>query len=130
MDCAEERIGGFVIARCDCPVVLEPFPVVLEPFKEILDEMPGFVERLVVVSLVFTVCFRRDHGFYFSRCQPVQNARVGVIPLVSQKDVGGNIVDQNIRAVQVASLPGRQMKARRIAQCIAGGVDLGAQTSL
>ena len=85
MDCAEERIGGFVIARCDCPVVLEPFPVVLEPFKEILDEMPGFVERLVVVSLVFTVCFRRDHGFILAAANRSRTRASASYPLSARR---------------------------------------------
>jgi hypothetical protein len=56
----EEVSGGFVIASCDGPELLE-FA------EEILDEVTCLIEMLVIVAGLFAVLFRgNDSGF--SRC--------------------------------------------------------------
>lgn len=81
----------------------------------------------LLVTLNFSAGFRRDHGLYFSSLKPVDCPLISVISLVCQQDVSLNFADQNIRAVQIAGLSGRQMKAHRIAQSITQSLDFGAQ---
>ena len=119
MDCTEKSDGSFVVTGGYCPVILELF-------KEVFDQMPRLVERLVIVSLNFSVGFRRYNDLFSGQNQRLNHPRVGVISFVGEQNWGFKITDQMIGSIQIAGLPAGQKKTQRIAQCIAGRVDLGA----
>ena len=120
MDCAKERGSGFIVAGRDSPVMLKFF-------KEVLDQMTCFVEHLVIAALGFSVGFWRDHRLDSGGLKPVDHPFIGIITFVREQYIGLYFADQNVRAVQITGLSGRQVKARRIAQRVAKRMDFCAQ---
>jgi hypothetical protein len=81
VDTGQEVSGGFVIAGCDRPELLE-FA------EEILDEMTRLVEMLVIVSDLFAVLFGWNDSD-FSRCgQRLKNALISVVAFIGYNSVG------------------------------------------
>lgn len=123
MYCTEKGGGSFVVSGGDGSVMFEFF-------EEVLDQVPRLVECLVIISRIFAIGLWRNDGLNLSRLQPVDDARVSIVALISQQDVSFDFVEQNIRAVQITGLPGCQMKPGRVAQSIVKCVDFGAQSAL
>ena len=88
--------------------------------------MAGFVEVLIIVPRCFAACFWRNDRLDPLSLQPVEDPLIGIISLVCEEDVGLNLTDQTIGAVQIAGLSLCQVKAQRIAEGIASRMDLGA----
>lgn len=119
MDCAEKSGCRFIVAGGNCSVLFKLC-------EEILDSVAGLVEVLIIVPRCFAACFWRNDCLDPRRFQPVEAPLISVISLVCDEDVGLNLTDQNIGAVQIARLSRRQVNAQRIAQGVANRMDLGA----
>ena len=119
---SEECGGSFAVTRFYCSVMLEFF-------EEILDRVAGLVDRSVIVARLLSVGFRGNDRPYFHGIQPVEHPFIGIIALVGDQGSGLDFVDQHICAIKIAGLSGRQMKAGRIAQSVAGRMDFGTQSA-
>jgi len=122
MDGTKKVSSRFVVASCDAAVLLEPC-------EEILDQVASFVEMAVECALNVARGARWDDDGFASHEQRLNHARVGVVGFVGQYRRGWSFLEQDVSAVQIMSLPGRQVKTRGVAQCIDGGVNLCAQPS-
>ena len=103
-------------------------PELFEPVEEALDDVAFLVEVGVVGALDGSVTFRRDDDFASGLGDPVAQM-IGVVALISDRDLGFEAVDQLVREGNVVALPGRADQTHRIAKGVAGDVDLGAQAS-
>jgi hypothetical protein len=122
MDGGEEIAGGFVIARCDRPELLE--------FAEkTLDQMALFVEFAIELAGCQAVCPGRDYGGFASRCQRLEDSAIGIEGAIRDQQIGGQVRQQRISPGQVVRLSRRQQKAQRIAERVDQRMDLGAQTA-
>ena len=120
MDGTEEVASRLVVASGDGAVLLEPG-------EEVLDEVASLVEMAVVVARLLARAARRDdHSFV--RCQQwLDHPSLGVERPIGDEAVGFVARQQRIGAFEIMGLAGREMKARRVAEGIDRGVDLGAQ---
>lgn len=123
MDSAEEVASGFVVTGGDGAVLLE-FG------KEVFDEVAVFVEISVILPLHFAVGFWRDDGLALFGLQAIENPLLRIVGFIGQDIVRIDVLQQGVGSFQVVGLPGRQMKARRIAQGVTTRVNLGAQSAL
>jgi hypothetical protein len=122
VDGGKEIPGGFVIARCDRPELLE-FA------EEILDQVTLFVAFAIEFAGRQAVCPGRDYGGFASRGQPVEDSAIGIKGAVCDQQIGGHMWQQRIGPGQVVRLSGRQQQAQRIAERVDQRMDLGAQTA-
>lgn len=120
MNCAEEVSGGFVIAGCYRPELLELG-------EEILDQVARLVEVSVVVSDSLAVGLGRDDNALACCGKRFNHAFISVERFVGNQRVGLHVCEQMVGACQVMRLASRQEKAGRVAQRIDDGVDLGAR---
>ena len=125
VDTTEESAGAFIVSGCNGAVLLDFL-------KEILDEMPPFIHLFVVFALFDPVGFRRYDGLNLGLFQQIKDTLVRIIGLISQEGFYAHqkIGQQSVGTLQIVGLSGRQMKAGRIAQSIAGGMDFGRQSAL
>jgi hypothetical protein len=123
VDGGEEVPCSFVIACGDATEELELS-------EEVLDQMSCLVEVFVVLTLEFSIGFGRNNGLFAGLLQQFQNPFIGVEALVGDHRFGRELWQQHIGAVQFTGLPLGKMKADRVAECIDGSVDFGAQPSL
>ncbi|VAV99030.1 hypothetical protein MNBD_ALPHA07-784 [hydrothermal vent metagenome] len=91
MDCPEKCGGSFVVAGGYCPVMFKFF-------KEVFDQMPRLVERLIIVSLNFSVSFRRNNDLFSGQSKRlyhprIGHPRIGVISFVSEQNRGLKTTD-------------------------------------
>ena len=117
---SEEVSGGFVVA---CGDASEAF----EFGEEVLDQVPRFVEFLVVFALHLSVRFRWNDGLFSSLLQRFEHSFVSVKSLVGDHCVGLQLRQQDLCSVQLTGLALGKMETERVAERIDGGVDLGAQ---
>ena len=97
--------------------------------EEILDEVTRFVKLFVILALVLAIGFGRDDGGLAGFFERRDDALVGVEAFVGDHDVGRDLRQQDVGAVKIAGLSGRERKAGRIAHGIDRGIDLGAQSA-
>ena len=71
MNGGKEIPGGFVVAGCDRPKLLE-FA------EETLDQVTLFVEFAIEIARRQAVCSGRDYGGFASRRQPVEDSAIGI----------------------------------------------------
>ena len=122
MDGGKEIPGGFVVAGCDRPELLE-FA------EEILDQVALFVEFSIEFARPQAVWSRRDYGGFASRRQQVEDAAIGIEGAIGDQQVGGHMRQQGISPGQVVRLSRRQQEAQRIAERVDQRMDLCAQTA-
>jgi len=122
VDGGKEIPGGFVVARCDCPELLE-FA------EEILDQVALFVGFSIEFARHQAVWSRRDDGGFASRRQPVEDAAIGIEGAICDQQVGGQMRQQRISPGQIVRLSRGQQEAQRIAERVDQRMDLGAQTA-
>ena len=91
-----------------------------------LDEVALFVEIGVVGALELAISLRRDDGFGSRFSDPVAQV-VGIITLVGDRGADLEAVDKFMCEGNVVTLAGAGDQTDRIAERIAGGMDLGAQ---
>lgn len=98
----------------------------LDFIEETLDQMPFFVEMMVVFALIFAVSPRRDHRHgIFLRYLLQELFRI--VRAIRNDTLKIEIFDQVIRLCNIMALSTGQAKAKGIAQSIYAGVDLGAE---
>ena len=102
----------------------------LEFGEEIFDEVTRFVKFFVVVAFVLAIGLGWNDGGFAGFFERVDDALVGIEAFVGDHDVGRDLRQQDVRAVEIASLSGSESKAGRIAQRIDRRIDLGAQSAL
>ena len=122
MDGGKEIPGGFVVAGCDRPELLELA-------EEILDQVALFVEFSIEFARPHAVWSRRDDGGFASRRQRVEYSAIGIEGPICDQQVGGHMRQQRIGPGQVVRLSRRQQEAQRIAERVDQRMDLGAQTA-
>ncbi len=123
VDCAEEISGGLVIARGDGTELFE-FA------EEIFDQVACFVELRVELAGRCSVFLGRDHAGLSGGGQRPEDAIVGILGLVGDRQVGGHLRMQGIGSGQIVNLSGGQQEAQRVAEGVDQGMDLDAQPAL
>ena len=122
MDGGKEIAGGFVVAGCNRPELLE-FT------EEILDQVALFVEFSIEFARRQAVWSGRDYGGFASRYQRVEDSAIGIEGAICDQQVGGHVRQQRISPGQVVRLSRRQQEAQRIAERVDQRMNLGAQTA-
>ena len=117
---SKEISGGFVVARGDCPELLEPA-------EEILDQVARLLEFSVKLARCQAIWPGWDYGRFAGGGQGPENSRIGIEGPVGDQQIGGHFRQQRIGAGQVVRLSRRQQEAQRIAERVDEGVDLCAQ---
>jgi len=118
----KKRFCQLVIARGDRSILLELG-------KEILNQMPRFVQLLVVFTRVLAVALRRNHPAFALLLESLNHPLVRIISFVGSHRIGLNVFPQHIKSVKVIRLPRHQVEARGIAQRIDGRMNLGTQSA-
>jgi hypothetical protein len=123
IDGREEVLPAFVVSGGNGSELLE-FG------KEIFDEVASFVEIGVIGARRLAVGAgwnNRNGPRLFER---PDHPLVGIVGFVGEESPGLQARQQGVGTDPSVALPGREMKARWIAQGIGGGVDLGRQPTL
>jgi hypothetical protein len=97
--------------------------------EEVFNQVAGFIEIFVILSLHFTVGLGRYNRGFARFLQGDQHALIGVETFVGKHRIGFHMRQQHIRTVQIAGLAAGEMKADWVAQGINRGVNLGAQSA-
>lgn len=121
LDASEEISGEFVVAGGDGPKVLEFI-------EEALDEITLAVECEVAGPWRLAVGLRRNHRGNVALSEGVEQ-RVGIVGLVANQGVRIGIVEQQLCASQIVSLPRREPHLDRITEGIDKGVNFGGQSA-
>ena len=119
---SKEVSCGFVVACGDASKELELG-------KEVLDQVPCFVEFLVVLALLFPVFLGRNDSFFACLFERLQHPLVRVEALVGDHRFSFELRQQHIGTVQIAGLAFGEMETERVAERIDRGVDLAAQAA-
>ena len=91
MDSSKEVSRGFVVARGDGAILLEPA-------EEILDEMARLVSLLVELALDLAIALGRDHDRLSPCKQRLDHAFVGIEGFVCQQGLGRHVWQQRVGA--------------------------------
>src|SRR6516162_11890723 len=109
MERGEEVSRSLIVARGDATKLLE--------FTEkILDQVSRLVERLIKLAGHGSVLPRRDDGGFSGTRQRLEDAIVGIVGFVGDRDLGGHLRQQRIGAGEIMSLSRDQQEAQRIAE--------------
>jgi CheY-like chemotaxis protein len=84
VDGGKEIPGGFVVAGCNRPELLE-FA------EEILDQVALFVEFSIEFARRQAVWSRRDYGGFASRCQRVEDSTIGIEGAICDQQASGHM---------------------------------------
>lgn len=120
-DEAHEVYEELVVSSCDAA---ELFELV----EEALDDVALFVEIGVIGALDRTVSLGRDDDFGPAFGNLLAET-IGVITLVADCSLRSETLDEVVCEGNVVTLSRSADQAKRIAKCIAGGVDFGAQAA-
>lgn len=96
--------------------------------EEAFDDVALLVEFGVVGALGLAVALGRDDDPRSGFGDPIDEM-VGVIALVGQRGLGLKALDEIVGEGDIVALARRADQADRIAERVAGGVDLGAQAA-
>lgn len=99
-----------------------------ELVEETLDEVALFVEFGVIGTLDLAVSLGGNDDLSPGFGDPVDEV-VGIVSLVGQGGLGLEAVDERVGEGDIVALAGRADQPNRIAERVAGGVDLGAQST-
>jgi hypothetical protein len=97
--------------------------------EEVLDQMPRFVQVAIVGPGVLAVGLGRDHGRLAGLLERLEHALLRIESLVSDQRLRGEAWQQGVGTFKIVRLPRREREAGRVAECVNGGVDLGAQAA-
>jgi len=101
---------------------------VLEFIEEALDKIALAIECEVAGPWRLALGLRRNHRGNVALSEGVKQ-RVGVVGLVANQGLRIGIVEQQLGASQIVSLPRREPHLDRIAEGIDEGVDFGGQSA-
>ncbi len=90
--------------------------------------MPPLISLGVIVSLMLTVRFRRDHSTCAALIQLFQEP-VRIERFIRHQRAEGDIPDQGRDAFHVVRLTRQQQKADQVAKCVDQGNDFGRQAA-
>jgi hypothetical protein len=98
----------------------------LDFIEETLDQMPLFVEMMIIFTLIFAVPARWDHrhGIFFRN---LLQELFRIVRAIRNNALKIKVFNQIICLCNIMSLATRQEKAQGVAQSIYAGVDLGAE---
>lgn len=123
IDCAEEVSSPFVVAGGDGAELLESR-------KKVLNQVPRFVEVLIVCTWSCSVGFGWDDDDLPCFTQRFNHPFIGIKGLIGNDRVRSDAREQGIGAIQIMCLSWGEMKPYWVTQRITGGVDFGGQASL
>ena len=125
MDCAEEYCGSFVVSGCDGA---EAF----EFGEEIFYEVARAIKIGIVLAPEGSVDLGRDGDLDSSGFEDVDHPLLGIVGAIGEQRAksADHLWQQRIGAVQIMQMTRGQMEGHRIAQRVAQGVQLGAQSAL
>lgn len=103
--------------------------VLLQAREEVLDQMPSFVEVTVIFTWLFVRHPRRNNHCLSLIQQRLDQTSLGIVGLVGKDGLCECVLEQDIGALEVMRLPGREEKSCRVAQSIDRGMYLGAQAT-
>ena len=121
MEEGEEVASGFVIAGRD-PSAL------LEPREESLDVISLAVQLLVVRALNFAIPLGRNDGLTSLIVDRLQHL-VAIVALVGEDVFRNQSLQQRRGLSDVVRLAGREQKPHRVAETVAGRVDLRSESA-
>ncbi len=121
MNPGEKVARSFIIPRGDGAKLFE-FA------EEVLDQVARLIEVFVIVARIFSVAFGRDDSALTGFLKRIDHAFIGIERFIGDHGIGLDGGKKRIGAVQIMSLARREQEVSRIAQCIDGGVDFGAQS--
>ena len=118
---AKKSRSGFIISCCNGPELFE-FG------KEVFDQSSLLIQVFIVLTRFFAISLRRNNGLNPGFFEFLPHAFIGIITLIGYDRFNAIelIRQQHISALQIMILTRREVKTRRIAQRIAGGVDFRA----
>ena len=123
IDGGEKIASGFIIAGGDSAELFEFC-------EEIFNQMPCFIEFLIVGALDFAVGFGWNDPRFSGLEQGLDHSFIGIVTLVGQEGIGLEARQPVIRSLQITGLTRREGERGGMAQGIDKGVNLGAQTAL
>lgn len=121
LDCGQECIGEFVVARSDGA---EVFEFVEEP----LDEVAFAIQGEVRLSRLDAIGLGRNDRHDPPLLKGVDQG-IGVIGFVGQERPGIDLIQQRLGLTDVGRLAGCERQRDGIAQRIDDGMDLGGQSA-
>ena len=104
-------------------------PVMLQLSEKVLNQMPRFVEMLVVVYRFVATRLTRNHRLDSRRFEHLSDTLVSILRFVGQQCLSLNLRQQHIRTVQIMRLTRGEKESRGIAQRITSGMNLRAQSA-
>ena len=120
MDGGEEISRGFVIACGDGSELFELT-------EEILDQVARLVEMFVEIAGLGAVAAERNDRPFPGFGKSLDDPLVGVVSLVGDQRIGGDVRQQRVRADKIMVLSGGQLEGHGVAEGVDEGVYLGAQ---
>src|SRR5438874_3890775 len=118
---AEEVSRGLFVARRDAAVVLDSV-------HETLDQVPFFVQVLVVVSRLLAVALGRNDRLCSVRFNGLDEG-VAVIALVGQDGLGLVALQKRLRLGDIRLLPGSQLEFHRQTEAVDSRMKLRGKTA-
>ena len=122
MDHGGEAFIGFVVACGDAPECLDVA-------EEVFDKVAPAVDLEIARDGLCAIGFGWDDGGFAGFFERLDYTLVGVEAFVGDHNVGLDLRQQDVGAVEIAGLSGREREAGRIAQSINRRIDLGAQSA-
>lgn len=98
----------------------------LESGKKVFNQVPLLIKLRVIRAGIFAVAAGRNNKVLASPFERLDHPFIGIVGFISDDGISLDIGEQNIRAIEIASLSRRQKEARRIAQGVDRGVDFCA----
>jgi len=123
VDRSEEISSCLVVARSNCPVLLELA-------EEVLHQVARLVHLPVKGAPDLSIALGWDYELFSCRKQGFDHALVGIEGFIRQQGFGLHVRQQRIGSFQIMGLARSQEKRGGIAQCVDHGVDFGAQSAL
>ena len=121
MDERQKRGSQFVVSSGDAPEMFDAR-------EETLDQIAVFVEMTIEISLSQPIGTRRNNGLRTGRFD-FRNKVIGIVALIGDDGVCGQVLDALGRTVDVGNLPRRENHPQRIAQGIDHDMQFGRQSA-
>ena len=117
----KERLGEFVVARCNAPELLDAT-------EESLDQISLLVDMTIERTGIESIGTRRNHCLTTlsrNRC----DEGIRVVSFVGDDETRRLILDQRVGLIDIGNLASRENHAQRIAQRIDGNMQFGRQSA-
>ena len=121
MEEGEEVTGGFVVACRDASALFEPR-------EQTFDVVAFAIQLFVVRSLHFAVALGRNDRLTSLIVDDLKHL-VAIVALVGEHLFRHESLQQRCRLSDVVRLTGRQQKLHRVAECVAGRMNLRSESA-